>query len=34
MVAAKARHPWALGRNRFAVKERDQTFLKFVLLVD
>ena len=30
-VAAKARQPWALGRNRFAVKKLNQSFLQFVV---
>ena len=29
-VAAKAWQPWALGRNRFAVKKLDQRFLQFI----
>ena len=29
-VAAKARQPWALGRNRFAVKRLGLTFLKYI----
>ena len=29
-VATKARQPWALGRNRFAVKRLNQSVLMFV----
>ena len=32
-VAAKARQPWALGRNRFAVKRLNQRFLQLVVSV-
>jgi len=28
-VAVKARQPWALGRNRFAVQKLGQTFLEY-----
>ena len=27
--AVKARQPWALGRNRFAVQKLGQTFLEY-----